>query len=215
MYVINPKGNDTWHDLDLILYHGREYITEAIGELQFKIGPKSFFQTNTSQAAKLYKVARDLAGLTGNEIVYDLYTGIGSIALFVAKYCKHVTGIENVPEAIEDAKKNAVLNSIDNVSFATGDIKNVMNDEFIFAHGKPDVMVIDPPRAGMHGEVVEQILNMMPGKIIYISCNPATQARDIQLMSEKYSIKKTQPVDMFPHTHHVENVVLMEWKQKI
>ena len=215
MYVINPKGNDTLYDLDLILYHGREYITEAIGELQFKIGPKSFFQPNTTQALKLYNAARDFADLKGNETVYDLYTGIGTIALFLAKHCQHVTGIEQIPEAIEDAKNNAVINSIANASFVAGDIKNVMNDEFISTHCKPDVMFIDPPRAGMHGNVVEQVLKMMPGKVVYVSCNPATQARDIQLMSEKYELKKVQPVDMFPHTHHVENIVLMEIKQKI
>ena len=210
MYVINPKGNDTLYDLDLILYHGREYIKEAIGNLQFKIGPKSFFQTNTLQAAKLYTAARDFAALTGNEIVYDLYTGAGTIALFLAKYCKHVIGIEFISEAIEDANKNAVLNSIANTSFVTGDVKDVMNDEFISTHGKPDVMIIDPPRAGMHGDVVEQVLKIMPCKVVYVSCNPATQARDIQLMSEKYELKKVQPVDMFPHTYHLENVTLLE-----
>lgn len=210
MYVINPKGNDTLHDLNLILYHGREYITEAIGDLQFKIGPKSFFQTNTMQAMKLYGITKDFAGLTGNETVYDLYTGIGTIALFLAGYCMHIIGIEYIPEAIEDAKRNADLNSIVNASFFAGDIKNILNDEFAATHGKPDVITIDPPRTGMHGDVIKQILKMIPDKIIYVSCNPATQARDIQMLSEKYELKKVQPVDMFPHTHHVENVALLE-----
>jgi 23S rRNA (uracil1939-C5)-methyltransferase len=214
MYVVNPKGNDTFHDLDLRLYHGRGYITESIDELQFKIGPKTFFQTNTLQALKLYRTARDFAGLTGNETVYDLYTGAGTIALFLAKHCDHVIGIEYIPEAIEDAKENAVLNSIGNASFFAGDIKEVMNEEFVADNGKPDIMIIDPPRAGMHADVVRQVLQTMPGKIVYVSCNPATQARDIRLLSEKYGLKKTQSVDMFPHTHHVENVVLLEIKQK-
>jgi 23S rRNA (uracil1939-C5)-methyltransferase len=215
MYVINPKGNDTWHDLDLILYHGRDYITESIGDLQFKIGPKSFFQTNTTQSVKLYSTAKDFARLKGHETVYDLYTGIGTIALFLARHCYHITGIEQIPEAIEDAKNNAVFNSISNASFVAGDIRNVMNDEFLSAHGMPDVMIVDPPRAGMHSDVVEQILNMMPSRVVYVSCNPATQARDIRLMAEKYELKKVRSVDMFPHTHHVENVALLEIKQKI
>jgi 23S rRNA (uracil1939-C5)-methyltransferase len=210
MYVINPKGNDTFHDLNLILYHGCEHITETIGDLQFKIGPKSFFQTNTLQALKLYKTAKDFAGLSGNETLYDLYTGTGTIALYLAGYCRHITGIEYIPEAIEDARRNAVLNSIGNASFTAGDIKDVMDNNFVSIHGKPDVMLIDPPRAGMHGDVVRQVLKITPGKIVYVSCNPATQARDIQLLSEKYELKKIQPVDMFPHTHHVENVALLE-----
>ncbi|MBN2215429.1 MAG: 23S rRNA (uracil(1939)-C(5))-methyltransferase RlmD [Bacteroidales bacterium] len=212
-YVINPKGNDTFHDLDMQLYSGSDHIIEEIENLRFKIGPKSFFQTNTLQAIMLYRTARDFARLTGNETVYDLYTGTGTIALLLARYCKKVVGIEYVPEAIEDAKRNAVLNSIVNVNFSAGDIKIVLNDEFIAFHGKPDVMTIDPPRAGMHAGVVNRILKLLPGKIVYVSCNPATQARDIQLLSERYSLKKSQPVDMFPHTHHIENVVLMELRQ--
>jgi 23S rRNA (uracil1939-C5)-methyltransferase len=210
MYVINPKGNDTFHDLDVKTYSGQDYIIEEIENLQFKIGPKSFFQTNTIQAIKLYRTARDFAGLTGNETVYDLFTGTGTIALFLAQHCKKVIGIEYVSEAVEDAKSNAALNAISNASFVAGDIKNVMNDEFTGIYGKPDVMMIDPPRAGMHGDVIREILRLLPRKIVYISCNPATQARDIQLLSEKYRLLKAQPVDMFPHTYHVENVVLME-----
>ena len=215
MYVINPKGNDTFYDLDIILYSGRDHIIEEIENLRYIISPKSFFQTNTLQAAKLCRTARDFAGLSGRENVYDLYTGTGTIALFLAKYCKHVTGIECIHEAIEDAERNADLNSIANATFVSGDIKNVLNDDFINLHGKPDVMIIDPPRAGMHGDVVEQVLKVLPERIVYVSCNPATQARDIQLMAEKYELKKVQPVDMFPHTHHVENVALLEIKQKI
>ncbi|MBN2610367.1 MAG: 23S rRNA (uracil(1939)-C(5))-methyltransferase RlmD [Bacteroidales bacterium] len=209
MYVINPKGNDTINDLDIILFKGREYITERFEDINFKIGPKSFFQTNSKQALKLYGVAREFAGLTGSETVYDLYTGTGTIALFVARLCRKVIGIEYVPEAIEDAKMNAVENNIKNACFYAGDIKEVLSDAFVEAHGRPDVMIIDPPRAGMIPDVVAQILKTAPARIVYVSCNPATQARDIQLMSEKYELQKVQPVDMFPHTHHVENVVLM------
>ncbi len=209
MYAINPKGNDTLNDIDINLFSGREYILEKFENLSFKIGPKSFFQTNTLQALKLYNIARDFAGLTGNETVYDLYTGTGTIALFIAGNCKKVIGIENIPEAIEDAASNARDNNINNVSFFAGDIKDVLNSGFILEHGKPDVMIIDPPRAGMHPEVVEKILKILPERIVYVSCNPATQARDIQLMSGNYELKKTQPVDMFPHTHHVENVAII------
>jgi 23S rRNA (uracil1939-C5)-methyltransferase len=210
MYVINPKGNDTFHDLDVKTYSGKDHIIEEIENLRFKIGPKSFFQTNTLQAIKLYMTARDFAGLTGDETVYDLYTGTGTIALFLAQHCKKVVGIEYVSEAVEDAKANAALNAIFNASFIAGDIKNVLNDEFTDSCGKPDVMMIDPPRAGMHGDVIREILRLLPRKIVYVSCNPATQSRDIQLLSEKYRLIKAQPVDMFPHTYHVENVVLME-----
>jgi len=210
MYVINPKGNDTFHDLDVKTYSGKDHIIEEIENLRFKIGPKSFFQTNTLQAIKLYRTARDFAGLTGDETVYDLYTGTGTIALFLAQHCKKVVGIEYVSEAVEDAKANAALNAIFNASFIAGDIKNVLNDEFTDSSGKPDVMMIDPPRAGMHGDVIREILRLLPRKIVYVSCNPATQSRDIQLLSEKYRLIKAQPVDMFPHTYHVENVVLME-----
>ncbi len=210
MYVINPKGNDTLYDLDLKLFSGKDHIVEEIDNLRFKTGPKSFLQTNTRQAIKLYRTARDFAGLNGNETVFDLYTGIGTIALFLAQHCDHIVGIDNVPEAIEDAKQNTIFNSIVNASFVSGDIRHVLNDDFVALHGKPDVMLIDPPRAGMHGDVVKQVLKVLPGKIVYVSCNPATQARDIQLMAEKYTLKKVRPVDMFPHTHHVENVALLE-----
>ncbi|MFO7655741.1 MAG: 23S rRNA (uracil(1939)-C(5))-methyltransferase RlmD [Bacteroidales bacterium] len=208
-YVINPKGNDTISDLDTHLFKGREYITEKFENLSFKIGPKSFFQTNTRQALKLYAVTREFASLTGNETVYDLYTGTGTIALFVAAFCKKVIGIEYVPESIEDARLNAAGNQIGNASFFSGDIKDVLSDAFVEVHGMPDVIIIDPPRAGMHPDVVEQVMKISPERVVYVSCNPATQARDIHLMSEKYDLKKVQPVDMFPHTHHVENVVLM------
>ena len=178
-------------------------------DLKFKVGPKSFYQTNTLQAYELYKVARNFAGLTGNEMVYDLYTGTGTIANFVAKKAKKVVGIEYVPEAIEDAKVNAELNGLDNLLFYAGDMKNILTDDFIAEHGKPDVIITDPPRAGMHEDVIKVILNAAPEKIVYVSCNPATQARDLAMMSEQYKIVAVQPVDMFPHTHHVENVVLL------
>lgn len=209
MYVINPKGNDTLNDLDIQLYKGRDYIVEEFENLTFKIGQKSFFQTNSLQAIKLYKIARNFAALTGNETVYDLYSGTGTIALFMARQCKKVIGIEYVPEAIEDAKINARENAVDNALFFAGDIKEVLNEAFVKEHGKPEVMIIDPPRAGMHPKVVQQVITILPDRIVYVSCNPATQARDIQLMSEKYELTKVQPIDMFPHTHHVENVVLM------
>lgn len=212
MYVINPKGNDTINDLEINLYKGRDHIIEDLDGLKFKIGPKSFFQTNSGQALKLYRITKDFAGLTGNENVYDLYTGTGTIALYLAGSCQHVTGIEYVPEAIEDAKENTVFNNINNADFFAGDIKAVLNEGFVNLQGHPDVMIIDPPRAGMHEDVVKQILTIQPPRIVYVSCNPATQARDIHILSEKYTVKKVQPVDMFPHTHHVENVVLMELK---
>ena len=210
MYAINPKGNDTLYDLDIKLFGGKDYILERFENLSFKIGPKSFFQTNALQALKLYEVARNFAGLTGSEIVYDLYTGTGTIALFIAGNCEKVIGIDNIPEAIADAASNAGENGIGNVSFFVGDLKDVLNSDFILEQGKPDVMIIDPPRAGMHPEVVKSVLVISPERIVYVSCNPATQARDIQLMSETYELRKVQPVDMFPHTHHVENVVLLE-----
>jgi 23S rRNA (uracil1939-C5)-methyltransferase len=210
MYIINEKKNDTISDQKVILYHGQDHLVEEMEGVGFKIGPKSFYQTNPLQAHELYKVARDFAGLEGDELVYDLYTGIGSIALFLAKNCKHVVGVEYVPEAIENAKENTELNGIENSSFFAGDLKNVLNEAFVAEHGKPDVIITDPPRAGMHEDVVEQMLNISPEKIVYVSCNPATQARDIALMDEKYKVTAVQPVDMFPHTHHVENVVLLE-----
>lgn len=209
LYVINSKGNDTITDQKIELFSGREYILEEMEELKFKIGPKSFYQTNSEQAFNLYKAARDFAELNGTETVYDLYTGTGTIANFVAKKAKKVVGIEYVPEAIEDAKQNSLLNNIENTSFFAGDMKLVLNDNFVQQNGHPDLIITDPPRAGMHADVIQTILNISPAKIVYVSCNPATQARDLALMDQGYEVQKVQPVDMFPHTHHVENVVLL------
>jgi len=211
-YVINSKGNDTIYDQDVILYKGRDHIFEEMEGLRFKINAKSFYQTNSDQAYELYKITRDFANLTGNELVYDLYTGTGTIAQFVSKKAKKVVGVESVPEAIEDAKKNAKFNNIDNVNFFVGDMKDVFTKEFINQNGVPDVIITDPPRDGMHKKVVAQILNIAPKRVVYVSCNSATQARDLALMKEMYKIVKTQAVDMFPQTHHVENVVLLELK---
>jgi len=210
LYVINSKGNDTIYDQEVICFAGRDHIFEEMEGLQFKINAKSFYQTNSEQAYELYKITRDFAGLTGDELVYDLYTGTGTIAQFVSKNAKKVVGVESVPEAIEDAQANALHNSISNAEFFVGDMKNVFNNEFIEAHGQPDVIITDPPRDGMHKQVVEQLLQVAPPKIVYVSCNSATQARDLALMKEKYEVTKVQPVDMFPQTHHVENVVLLE-----
>ena len=209
MYVINTKGNDTITDQEIEVFSGRDYVLEEMEGLKFKIGPKSFYQTNSEQAYELYKVARDFAEFTGDETVYDLYTGTGTIANFVAKKAKKVVGIEYVPEAIEDAKINSELNDIENTLFYAGDMKDVLNEAFIKKHGKPEVIITDPPRAGMHADVVETILEMEPRKIVYVSCNPATQARDLAMLDSLYQIEKIQPVDMFPHTHHVENVVML------
>ncbi len=209
MYVINTKGNDTITDQEIKVFSGRDYVLEQMEGLQFKIGPKSFYQTNSEQAYELYKVARDFAELKGDEIVYDLYTGTGTIANFVAKKARKVVGIEYVPEAIEDAKLNSELNNIANTKFFAGDMKDVLNETFISEHGNPEVVITDPPRAGMHIDVVDTILKMEPLKIIYVSCNPATQARDLAMLDSLYQIEKIQPVDMFPHTHHVENVVML------
>lgn len=209
LYVINTKGNDTITDQEIITYKGSTFITEQMEGLRFKIGPKSFYQTNSDQAYNLYKVARDFAQLTGIEIVYDLYTGTGTIANFVARSAKKVVGIEYVPEAIGDAVINSSLNGIENTLFFAGDMKKVLSASFIEAYGRPDVIITDPPRAGMDAPVVETILNAAPKRIVYVSCNPATQARDLLLLDEKYSVAAVQPVDMFPHTHHVENVVLL------
>ena len=209
-YVINEKLNDTLYDQEMVLYHGKDHIIERMEELQFRIGPKSFFQTNSKQSLELYRKAREFAGLTGKEVVYDLYTGTGTIANFVAKKSAHVIGIESVPEAIEDAKVNSALNKITNTRFYSGDIKDVFNDAFIAENGRPDVVITDPPRAGMHQSVVEKLLELRPGKIVYVSCNPATQARDLKILDEAYRIMQIQPVDMFPHTHHVENIVFLE-----
>ncbi|NLO01295.1 MAG: 23S rRNA (uracil(1939)-C(5))-methyltransferase RlmD [Bacteroidales bacterium] len=210
MYVINSKGNDTISDLDIMLYYGRDYILEEMENLKFRIGPKSFFQTNSAQAYNLYKVVREFAALTGREIVYDLYTGTGTIAQFIAGNAQKVVGIDYVPSAINDAVISASLNQIDNVFFFTGDIKELLKLNFTKEHGKPDVIITDPPRAGMHKDVIESLLEILPEKIVYVSCNPATQARDINLLSSHYTVIKVQPVDMFPHTQHVENVVLLE-----
>lgn len=212
MYVVNQKGNDTITDQEVIPFSGLDYIREEMEGLIFKIGPKSFYQTNSGQAYELYKIVRNFAGLTGNETVYDLYTGTGTIANFIARYCKKVIGIEYVPEAIEDARINSEINQIGNSLFFDGDIKNLLNSEFTGKHGKPDVIITDPPRSGMHEDVVKAIIEAAPGRIVYVSCNPATQARDLNLMSENYKVEKVQPVDMFPHTHHVENVVLLKKK---
>jgi 23S rRNA (uracil1939-C5)-methyltransferase len=210
MYVINSKGNDTIHDQEIVVYKGNDHILEEMEGLKFKIGPKSFYQTNSEQAYELYKVAREFAGLKGNEVVYDLYTGTGTIANFIARNVKKVVGIEYVPEAIEDAHVNSEINGIENTSFFSGDMKKILTSEFIAQHGRPDVIITDPPRAGMDEDVVETILEAAPKKVVYVSCNPATQARDLALMDEQYKVTRIQPVDMFPHTHHVENVVLLE-----
>lgn len=212
IYVINGKCNDTITDQETIVFKGRDHIFEEMEGLKFKIGPKSFYQTNSPQAYELYKVARDFAKLTGEELVYDLYTGTGTIACFVARQAKKVVGIEYVPEAIEDAKVNADNNNIDNTLFYAGDMKNILTDTFIAQHGRPDVIITDPPRDGMHPDVVETILKAEPKRIVYVSCNPATQARDLNLLDVKYKVTAIQPVDMFPHTHHVENVVALELK---
>ena len=210
MYVYNPKCNDTIGDLGVKCYFGTDHIYELMEDLRFKVGPKSFYQTNTEQAYILYKVTREFAGLSGNELVYDLYTGTGTIANFVAKQAKKVIGIEYVPEAIEDAKVNSFVNNIGNTLFYAGDMKDILNREFIEKHGRPDVVITDPPRAGMHQDVIDTILFAEPKRIVYVSCNPATQARDLQLLDVDYKVLKIQPVDMFPHTQHVENVVLLE-----
>lgn len=210
MYVINNKCNDTIGDLDVEVFKGNDHIFEEMEGLRFKVGPKSFYQTNSEQAYNLYKVAREFAGLTGNELVYDLYTGTGTIANFVARQARKVVGIEYVPEAIEDAKVNSALNGIDNTLFYASDMKDILTNDFIAEHGRPDVIITDPPRAGMHNDVIDVILAAEPKRIVYVSCNPATQARDLQLLDGKYKVTAVQPVDMFPHTHHVENVVQLE-----
>ncbi len=211
-YVINSKRNDTIGDLDILVHKGNDSIYEQMEGLKFKIGPKSFYQTNSDQAYELYKVTRDFAGIKKTDIVYDLYTGTGTIANFIAHQAKKVVGVEYVPAAIEDAKINSELNSINNTVFYAGDMKDVLNNDFINENGKPDVIITDPPRAGMHEDVTKKILEIEPDRIVYVSCNPATQARDLQLLDTKYKVTKVQPVDMFPQTHHVENVVLLERK---
>lgn len=210
MYVVNTKANDTITDLEVKCFAGEAYIIEQMGDVKFRVGPKSFYQTNSEQAHRLYDVAKDFAGLTGTETVYDLYTGTGTIANYVARQARKVVGIEYVPEAIEDAKVNSQINDIKNTEFFAGDMKDVLTLDFISEHGRPDVMIVDPPRAGMHPDVVETILKSAPKKIVYVSCNSATQARDLQMMDGQYKVTALRPVDMFPHTHHVESVVLLE-----
>ena len=209
LYLDNQKCNDTIGDQEILVFKGEDHIFELMEDLKFKVGPKSFYQTNTEQAYHLYSVAREFANLSGNELVYDLYTGTGTIANFVAKKAKKVIGIEYVPEAIEDAKINSQVNGIENTLFYAGDMKDILTDDFIAEHGRPDVIITDPPRAGMHPDVVKTILNAAPERIVYVSCNPATQARDLQLLDVQYKVAEVQPVDMFPHTPHVENVVLL------
>lgn len=215
VYVINPKQNDTINDLEIMTWYGRDHLFEEMEGLRFKISPKSFFQTNTHQVHKLYSVVKDFAGLTGNEVVYDLYTGTGTIAQFVAAQASKVIGMEYVPEAIEDAKVNAALNGIQNASFFTGDIKDMLTADFMETNGKPDVIILDPPRAGVHEDVIFAIRTASPERIVYVSCNPATQARDLAMLGDQYTIEAVQPVDMFPHTHHVENVVKLNRKKQI
>jgi len=216
LYTINRKWNDSLNDLEPAIWKGKGYVIEKLStgsrgdEFEFKIGPKSFFQTNTRQAEKLYQVTNDFAELTGKEIVYDLYCGTGSIGIFVSKMAKQVIGVELIPAAIEDAKENAQLNHLSNTSFFAGDVIDICNDDFFTAHGKPDVIITDPPRAGMHEKLVRKILEMSAPTVVYVSCNPATQARDLSLLNEKYAVTKIQPVDMFPHTHHIENVVQLK-----
>ena len=210
LWVDNQKCNDTFGDLPVQVFKGNDHIFEVMEDLKFKVGPKSFYQTNTLQAYHLYDVARQFANLNGNEIVYDLYTGTGTIANFVARKAKKVVGVEYVPEAIEDAKVNSELNGIDNTTFYAGDMKDILNDDFIAENGQPDVIITDPPRAGMHADVIETIVRANPKRIVYVSCNPATQARDLIALDNNYEVKAVQPVDMFPHTPHVENVVLLE-----
>ena len=206
LYVINSKCNDTITDLEVLTFCGKDHLMEKMENLLFKVGPKSFYQTNSLQACRLYAITRQFAELTGNETVYDLYTGTGTIAAFIARYARKVIGIEYVPEAVEDAKVNAALNNLTNIDFFTGDMKYLLTDKFMSEHGMPDVIVTDPPRTGMHDDVIAAMLKAAPKRIVYVSCNPATQARDLNLLSAKYRISKVQPVDMFPHTHHVENI---------
>lgn len=213
LYTINQKWNDSIYDLDPQVYSGKGYITEMLGEFRFKISPKSFFQTNTKQAEKLYGVAQDFAALTGNEIVYDLYCGTGSIGIFLSNRSKKIIGVDVIEESINDAKENALLNNIQHAHFFAGDVIDVCNETFFAEQGKPDVVIIDPPRAGMHEKLIVKLLEIASPKIVYVSCNVATQARDISLLGEKYTVERIQPLDMFPHTHHIECVVLLKLKQ--
>jgi 23S rRNA (uracil1939-C5)-methyltransferase len=216
LYTINPKWNDSLTGLDPVTYHGKGYVIERMStgpageEFQFKIGPKSFFQTNTKQGEQLYRVTREFAELTGNETVYDLYCGTGSIGIFLSKGAKNIVGVEMMEEAVEDARQNAALNNLRSAEFYTGDVSKICNDDFFMQHGKPDVVISDPPRAGMHEKLVKKIIEIEAPVVVYVSCNPATQARDLNMLAEKYSVTKIQPVDMFPHTHHIENVVQLK-----
>ena len=212
IYTINTKKNDSLLDLDPIIYYGNGYVTEKLEDFKFRIGPLSFFQTNTRQAEKLYRIARDFAELSGHEIVYDLYCGTGSIGIFVSRQAKKIIGVDVIDEAIEDAKQNAALNNLQNAEFITGDVIDVCTDDFFAAHGKPDVIITDPPRAGMNEKLVKKILDIAAPIVVYVSCNPATQARDLNLLREKYEVNKIQPLDMFPHTHHIENIVQLKIK---
>jgi 23S rRNA (uracil1939-C5)-methyltransferase len=212
LYTINPKKNDSIHDLEPVIWYGKGYAMEKLEGFQFKIGPKSFFQTNTRQGEKLYQVTRDFAELTGSETVYDLYCGTGSIGIFVSRLAKKIMGVEMIEEAVADAGENAALNNIEHAHFFAGDVIDVCNDAFFDAHGRPDVIITDPPRAGMHEKLVKKILEIAAPTVVYVSCNPATQARDLQLLDEKYAVMKVQPVDMFPQTHHIENVVQLKLK---
>ncbi|WPP53649.1 23S rRNA (uracil(1939)-C(5))-methyltransferase RlmD [Catalinimonas niigatensis] len=214
-YIINPKKNDTYFDLPVELYHGIPHITEKMEDLMFRISPKAFYQTNAQQAYQLYKLARSFANLQGDEVVYDLYTGTGTIANFIARQARQVVGIEYVEDAIEDAKVNAKINDITNSLFYAGDIKEVLNEQFLATHERPDVVITDPPRNGMHPDVVQKLLELQASRIVYVSCNPATQARDVAMLGQKYDVIKLQPVDMFPHTHHVENVALLSLRDVI
>ncbi|MFQ3576244.1 MAG: 23S rRNA (uracil(1939)-C(5))-methyltransferase RlmD, partial [Cytophagales bacterium] len=208
--VVNQKGNETFSDLPLKLWHGKAFLSEKMGDLEFRIGPKTFYQTNSAQAFKLYSLAKEMADIQPGDVVYDLYTGAGTIANFVAKNAQKVVGVEYVEQAIEDAKVNSKINGIENTVFFAGDMKKVLNAEFVAQNGKPDIVITDPPRAGMDKEVVERILEMSPQKVVYVSCNPATQARDLQMLVSKYGLKRVVPVDMFPQTHHCESVALLE-----
>ncbi len=209
-YCINPKVNEYLMDLEMVPYHGPAYVTETLGHVSFRIGPKSFFQTNTEQGRNLYDITAEFAGLTGDENVYDLYTGIGSIALYVARHCKKVVGIEEIAAAIDDAKVNAELNGVTNATFYAGQVRNILTPEFAATHGRPDVLITDPPRAGMHPKVIDMLLELAAPKLVYVSCNPATQARDLALLAAKYEVVRVRPVDMFPHTSHIETVALLE-----
>ena len=213
LYTVNTKWNDSLYDLEPVTYSGKGYVIEKLEDFQFKIGPKSFFQTNTKQGEQLYQVTRDFAELTGKEIVYDLYCGTGSIGIFVSKKAKKIIGVEMIEAAIEDAKENAALNNLSTAEFFAGDVIDICNDDFFETHGRPDVIITDPPRAGMHEKLVNKILEIAAPVVVYVSCNPATQARDLNLLDEKYEVTKVQPVDMFPHTHHIENVVQLKLRE--